>query len=325
MRMMRFPIKQFFDVKIDMNTDIKYTLIIPHHDDFERLEYLLSTVPVQRQDLEVIVVDDSSVNKSSLKMTKENWPMVNWFSTENNSGAGVARNIGLNNSNGDFLLFADSDDYFCDNAFQVLDDHLTDEDQIVYFYANAKHNITGKRSVRADGLNALCENYLNHPSDITLERLKLGHTVPWAKAYSGKYIKFNGFKFDETRHSNDVMFNVSSAVHAEKIRVVPIVIYTVLRTNTSLTSDLTSEAFIERVEVKARLASYLNHSGFKEMPSATGFMLHSLLYSPVTAYHVWKVCIRSDMRIDLSKFFNLFRWVRFIVRTFSFRYEIGRK
>lgn len=94
-------------------------------------------MPLERDDLEVIVVDDCSPDQSALDTIRERWPRVRWLSTPENSAAGVARNVGIEAAQGRWLLFADSDDKFLPNAFDTFDRVLLDEDELVYFLAES--------------------------------------------------------------------------------------------------------------------------------------------------------------------------------------------
>ena len=67
---------------------MKFSLIIPHHGDDRLLDRLLKSIP-DRDDLETIVIRDDKAK-----------------------GAGWARNKGLEHAVGEYVLFADSDDYF---------------------------------------------------------------------------------------------------------------------------------------------------------------------------------------------------------------------
>lgn len=232
---------------------MKYSLIIPHHNDFKRLERLLLTIPVSRSDIEVIVVDDCSPNQMALKELQIGWPMVHWLSTSKNVGAGAARNLGLASARGEYLVFADSDDEFLPKAFELFDTHMRDKDDLVYFLAEAVHEADYQPSNRADRMNNLCKAYLDMPSKKRLEQLAMGHVVPWAKIYSRQFISRNEVVFENTWVSNDVAFNVLGAVQAKQVRVVKEPVYKVFRRKGSLTSGENIDKLIARVRVLGRL------------------------------------------------------------------------
>ena len=300
---------------------VKYSLIIPHFDDSERLERLLRTVPTDRRDLAVIVVDDCSPDQAGLLELKEEWPTVLWLSTSRNSGAGAARNVGLDNATGKWLVFADSDDEFLPNAFENFDSVLRDDDQLVFFLAQAVQERDGLPSTRADRINALVHEYATRPSDRTLRELQLGHVNPVAKIYRRSFIESHSLRFDSVQVSNDVGFNVMASVKAINLRVEPIPVYRIYRRSGSLTSTVSSETFLKRFEVSLSLAERLHGFGVNNAVSATGSMVRALSYGPRITWYVWRKAISSPMLVDWSRVLNLSRWVAYFTRNRQVREE----
>ncbi len=150
-----------------------YSLIIPHFNDPVRLERLLCSIPVERADVEVIVVDDCSPDEGTLDAVRARWPRVQWLSTPENAGAGVGRNVGLDAARGRWLVFADSDDEFLPDAFETFDRVLRPDDELVYFLAEAVQEVDGTPSSRAIRANELCRGYFDEPSKANLDRLEL--------------------------------------------------------------------------------------------------------------------------------------------------------
>lgn len=292
---------------------LKYSVIIPHYNDCDRLIRLLSSLPLNREDVEVIVVDDCSPDQVSLIQAKEKYPIVNWFSTQVNSGAGAARNVGLAHASGDWLMFADSDDQFTPYAFEVFDSCVRQDWELIYFLAEAVQEVNGHNSNRADRINDLCRSYIERPTEENLLRLKFGHVNPVSKVYSRRFICSIGLTFDEVRVANDVRFNVISALMARRVQVVPEYVYRIYRRASSLTSSASGDLFLQRVSVQAKLASELKSLGILHQISATGWMLSSIAYGPAIAWKVWVVCLTSPMKIKFGRIFHLSRWIRFCV------------
>lgn len=289
---------------------IKYSIIIPHYDDTERLVRLLRTIPVWRNDVEVIVVDDCSPDRDSVNLIRFDWPKVRWVFASENRGAGAARNIGLKNASGLYVIFADSDDEFLSDAFDVFDRNVGTED-LVYFLAEAVQEADGNRSNRAEHMNALCRAYAESPSQARLIRLKVGHVNPVAKLYARSFIENLNLQFEETRFGNDVAFNVMAAVQARKVSVILVPVYRIYRRAQSLTSNTDGKAFLERVQAQVRLASALKKLGIECRPSATGWMMSALFYGPRVTYHAWRMCIGSDMQLEWKRLFQVSRWTKF--------------
>lgn len=299
----------------------RYSLVIPHFNDARRLARLLHSVPIDREDIEILVVDDCTPDQTLLEKLKVTWPKVNWLTTMQNRGAGAARNVGLRNASGERLLFADSDDEFVDGAFDVLDKYADTKDDLIYFLAEAVRETDGTPSNRADGMNELCWRYLKQPTYHNLAELKLRHVNPVAKMYSRVFIEGTGVMFEETRVSNDIAFNVLAAFQAQAVRVVPETVYRIYRRTDSLTSNPSPEVFLERVRCQSRLATALRKLEVNERPSATGWMLASIAMGPRTAFKTWRIFSRSDLRIQWARVFEGSRWRRFLNRWLAIRNE----
>src|SRR5690625_2548888 len=226
----------------------RYSIIIPHYNDFKRLQRLLDSIPLHRKDIEVLVIDDCSPDQAPLAQLKKTYSTVVWLDSEKNAGAGHARNIGLDHITGQFLLFADSDDEFTEDAFEIIDNEITDEIELYYFLANAIQEVDLNQSNAADFLNNLCREYLDKPTSDNALELKGGHMVPWAKVYKKEKLVELGTRHDETQVANDVAFNMLSALQIEHIKVIPKTIYRLYRRNESLTTDLSKDAFLTRLD-----------------------------------------------------------------------------
>lgn len=292
--------------------DIKYTIIIPHYNDPIRLKRLLKSIPMHRDDIQPIVVDDCSPNIQELSLLKQQYKRVEWHTTKENGGAGAARNIGLAHVKGEYLLFADSDDEFIEGAFKTLDQTLKTDADLTYYLANAKIEDSDEPSNRATRFNNFCLNYLKEKSRKNLITLKSEHVVPWAKVYKSTKIKELGILYDETRHNDDVAFNVKCALMIDTIKVVPKSIYTIYKRDESLTTQKDIQALFGRLEVLDNLASELKKLGLEHNLSSAGYLLRSISYGPITFLKVLGICMRSDLKFDWKRLFSMERWLDFI-------------
>ena len=295
---------------------LRYSLIIPHFNDSKRLDRLLRSVPVSRDDIEVIVVDDCSPNQAELLWVRAAWPDVHWFSTVKNQGAGVSRNVGLCAAQGDWLVFADSDDEFLPHAFDTFDHVLRADDALVYFLADAVHEVGGSPSVRFERMNELVRAYVTSPDVETLQRLRLQHVNPVAKIYSRAFIQSHGLRFDVVRHADDVAFNVLAAVQARHVRAEATPVYRVYRRAGSLTTDETVQDFVARLEVLGTVNDRLCDLGVRERMHAASYVARAVRYGPVIWLRTLQVIVRHQMvgatlrRLDPREVWRFLRWLQ---------------
>lgn len=95
-----------------------FSIIVPVYKVEQYLDCCIQSIICQSfQDFELILVDDGSPDRSSVICdewsTKDNRIKV---IHKENGGASDARNRGLDLAMGEYVLFIDSDDYWCDNC-----------------------------------------------------------------------------------------------------------------------------------------------------------------------------------------------------------------
>lgn len=93
------------------------TAIIPVYNQEKLVIRALNSIP-EREDIEVIVVDDGSYDMTFMMVKdyieRSNKTIV-LLDNEANKGVGSAVNKGLDNATGDYIVLLGSDDYFLPN------------------------------------------------------------------------------------------------------------------------------------------------------------------------------------------------------------------
>ncbi|MDE6314609.1 MAG: glycosyltransferase [Lachnospiraceae bacterium] len=101
---------------------VKISVIVPVYNTKEYLEKCIQSLLSQTlEENEIILVDDGSTDGSSelLDAYAESYSKIKVIHIDN-GGQGRARNIGIANASGTFLMFCDSDDYLQENAFEKM-------------------------------------------------------------------------------------------------------------------------------------------------------------------------------------------------------------
>ena len=122
---------------------MSYTIITPHKNTPELLERLLGSVPVSI-DAQIIVVDDHS-DADKYRMVEHSCQQhhVELYTSEGRY-AGGARNTGLKHARGEWVVFADADDYFYPYTFEILDKNKESDNDIIYFYFDSRDGVTNE-------------------------------------------------------------------------------------------------------------------------------------------------------------------------------------
>ena len=286
-----------------------YSIIIPHKNSPNLLQRCLDSIPI-RGDVQIIIVDDNSNPK---KVDFENFPgknreNVEIYCTKEGKGAGYARNIGLSHALGEWLIFADADDFFTDNAFLAFDKHLKSEDDILYFKVISKDSETLEYSDRADYYNKFIDDYSNSNID-SLKFLKYRHIVPWGKLIKRSLVTKNKLIFDEVKYSNDVLFITQAGYWAGNNLGIDIShVYCITTNPGSLTRKMDIDAIICRYESAIKVNNFL--SSVKEKKYQSALLMYFFLSIKIKFRYCFKL-----LKIGIAYHTNLLAGWR---RLFSF-------
>lgn len=123
----------------------KLTVMIPVYNIEKYLPKCLdSVIYPELSDYEIVIVNDGSTD-GSLRICEEyavRYPELIRVITTENGGLGAARDIGIDNAEGEFIMFLDSDDYLSPDAFPEILEYLNRDFDMLFFDV---------RSVNEDG------------------------------------------------------------------------------------------------------------------------------------------------------------------------------
>lgn len=135
---------------------MKYSFIVPVYGCEEYLESCVESILGQQGNhaFEIILVDDGSKDNSGqiADMLAGKDPRVRTFHKEN-GGAASARNFGLAQAKGEYILFVDSDDTVEDQLLDSVDAVLAEDPQALVIFGMAFDYYRGKTQVRSEILS----------------------------------------------------------------------------------------------------------------------------------------------------------------------------
>ncbi len=242
---------------------INYSIIIPHKNSPDLLQYCLDSIPV-RDDVQVIVVDD---NSDADKVDFENFPQwkgehYEYYFTKQGKGAGYIRNVGLKKVKGNWVLFADADDFFMPKINKVFDEYVDSDVDLVFFRPKGVMLFDRTTpSKRGTAINGIIDRYLESGCDV---ELRCWTYSPWCRLVKTALIKDNNIRFEETRYSNDIMFSVLVGLKAESISVIDEKLYGLTYSADSLTANYNNKPgeLSIRAEVFFRAQQVIFDSGY---------------------------------------------------------------
>ena len=214
------------------------TVIIPLYNAEAYIrQCLLSVLASEFKDYEVIVVDDCS-SDDSLREVEQVLPYfegrLKILSTEKNSGgAGVPRNLGIQNASGKYVTFVDDDDMIMPQTlgdfFEAAEEFQADvvhSERFIIFRGtdlnSAKPRVESGEShdkfviaptLEPQNLKPLIQRYIN----------KQFFWTPWGKFYRRDFLLANDIFFPQMRFSEDMVFCFECLCLAERYLRVPFV------------------------------------------------------------------------------------------------------
>lgn len=178
-----------------------------------------------RNQLEILLIDDGSTDNTTAvceEIAKNNH-QVFLFKKEN-GGVSSARNFGIEKANGEWLVFADSDDYFSENGFIELLEicNRVNWDLCIYsmlFY----YNSTKKDKYNISEIDLSAIDYLKSLPQLNGKDLMVCSVC--SKLYKTSIIKNNNIRFLDISYGEDFSFNVEYLKYINNVKSINQAIY----------------------------------------------------------------------------------------------------
>lgn len=190
-------------------------------------EYLCKSIrSVLRQtykDLELLLIDDGSTDKSEIvirKIIAENKNRYIRYIKQENFGISAARNRGLKEAAGDFVAFIDQDDQMEHDCIEALMNEA--------MMSNAELVIGGVNKVDGEG-KIIDSWHLN--AQLSWSKFRI--TAPWGRIFKKSLIDEKGLSFFNTKISEDLYFNILFMSYAKQVKVTSYIGYNWLQNKNS--------------------------------------------------------------------------------------------
>lgn len=162
------------------------------------------------KNIEIICVDDCSTDSS--------WSILQEYSKKDSrikifqqpkGGAGAARNYGMKEAKGEYLLFLDSDDLFKDSLCnEVYYQCIRMNADVCLFAAQRMDMQTMKKEPMGWVFRAadIPQSNLFSGKDVSDKIFQLASGCPWSKMFRREYIMEKGLQFQNLPNANDAYF-----------------------------------------------------------------------------------------------------------------------
>ena len=219
---------------------IKVSVILPVYNTEKYLpECLDSIINQSLRDIEIICIDDGSTD-SSLQILKEYAEKDKRIVVleQKNSGAGIARNKGMEVAKGKYLSFLDSDDFFEQEMLEKS--YIKCEEENADFCVYRSKRFDDKTHDYESIPWTIKERYLPEvipfkAGDADKYIFQVFNGWAWDKLYNRDFVTKTGLKYQGLRTTNDAFFVFMANVEAKCISIIDEVLaYHRVNTGTSL-------------------------------------------------------------------------------------------
>ena len=197
-----------------MKKNEKISFVIPMYNAEKYIEECINSIINQDYpNKEIIVVDDESTDES-VKICNSKYNGIIKLITKNNFGVPAARNVGINEATGKYIMLIDSDDCLSsDNTIiSRMIKKMQDENSDI---------IMGNMNVINEKSEFIKEKKL-YFEEIKNEKLKrcLADPLPSNKIYNLDIIKNNKIFFDNVRIGQDLNFYLKYIYNCKKVSII---------------------------------------------------------------------------------------------------------
>ncbi len=278
------------------------SVIVPVYNVDSYLDRCISSVVSQSyKNLEIILIDDGSSDSSGEICDK--WAMYDsriCVVHQKNSGAGAARNAGLDATRGDYIAFVDSDDYISHDMYEHLLEIIGDADIAECAYVK----------VECDNDNAAFADGRGTSMFFTEEAMRehINNTrfcqVIYNKLYRRETV--GKIRFPVGMMIDDEFFTYRVLGEAEKLTSSDKVCYAYRQQPDSVMHSMPIEKRVQAVAAKSERLEYLK----EHFPSLVALGTIDLYF---TCIYQGQLALRN---LDTDKVDEIISYIKKVMRTF---------
>lgn len=187
------------------------SIIMPIYNVEDHLERAIESALHQtKHNCEIILVNDGSTDGSAEICEKyaRKEPLLIQVIHQENKGAGAARNTGLELAKGEFIYFADPDDYFSPTLIQENVEAAEEKnaDMVIFGYTEEKAGDPDKRKKKLPNLPQM-----NDKKEFRKHFRNVYYFSPyalWNKLYRREFLVANAIWFTDQKLGQDALFNL---------------------------------------------------------------------------------------------------------------------
>ena len=229
------------EITIPTVDNIFISVIVPVYNVNNKADLLIKSLKEQTyKNFEVILVDNNSTDGSKEYLKK----LINddkrfTILSEKRQGPNYARQKGFSKSKGEYIYFADADDYLEDDTLYHFICEITKNKSDIVIGDYIEHSGEDRKLMK--GINKDYKDNLKDHKDIMLIKLPL-----WNKIFKKEFITNNSFIY--TFISEDILITALAMAKCNKITYISKPIYHYIFAEGGLTSTITYDKLVNIIE-----------------------------------------------------------------------------
>ena len=250
---------------------MKFSIIIPVYNVEKYIENCVKSVLNQSYgDFELLLIDDGSMDNSplicdNLAKKDERVKVIH----KQNGGVSSARNEGIRQANGDYILFLDADDYFSLNLLEFCFEFIKENSNLNVFNYSSTDVYNGKETL-ANVYPKGIYRFEDEKQRFKLLKILIENgyliTVCWRSCYKKEFLIKNQLFFDETHaFAEDVLFYLKTFMFLDEYVETGFIGYShLLRENSCCGQNMGRVKLEELNEISYKLYNYEKQLNLKE-------------------------------------------------------------
>ncbi len=281
---------------------MKFSIIVPVYGVEAYLDECVNSLLAQTyQSFEVILVDDCSPD-SCPQMCDEyarRDDRVRVIHKPQNEGLGFARNTGMAQARGEYILFVDSDDYISHDTLEECAAHLEEGVDLITFgvtcvYQDKQGKTTWTEELNPQAMTARCPKD-NAQAFISLNQARIFPFV-CNKIYRRAFLESCGVLFEKTKLIEDFLFNIRVFTEARHIVLIERAFYFYRKpAHETLVSRYAPE-FFDLFQRK-----YAQEKAFLQACQADCFENNQVIYASYIKHFISAIMRNRSVKAKLSR------------------------
>ena len=220
----------------------KVSIIIPSFNSEKTIERCINSVITQNYpNKELIVVNDGSFDRT-VEILRKFKGLIHVVTTEN-CGVSSARNFGIKNATGEYIVFLDSDDYLLPNCLNYMVDNIGDFDILCCSFI--QKNEKRARKYRFDNTTMNQEQFIKGLCKVDSN---VDYMYAWGKLFKRNIVDDELFPVN-IKIGEDVVAMIRATLQSRKIKISDRIVYVYDKGKSSVTKNMFSADYLDLYSV----------------------------------------------------------------------------